>query len=74
MLNMILNAIYHIYLEDGFKERYGICSSIDFGNINLEFLDNLCDSDLYVTVKMKKEKEGTDTEVEKKWYIEDIIG
>ena len=72
MLNMILNAIYHTYLEDGFKERYGICSSIDFGNIDLKFLENLGDSDKYVTVKMKKE--GTDTEFEKKWYIEDIIG
>ena len=54
MLNTILNAIYHTYLEDGFKKQYGIYSSIDFGNIDLELLDNLCKSDLHVTVKTKK--------------------
>ena len=72
MLNTILNAIYHTYLEDGFKKQYGIYSSIDFGNIDLELLDNLCKSDLHVTVKTKKA--GTDTEFEKEWDIEDIIG
>ena len=72
MLNTILDAIYHTYLEEGFKERYGICSSIDFGNIDLEFLESLCNTDVQVIVKTKKA--GTDTEVEKKWDIEDIIG
>ena len=70
MLNTILDAIYQAYLEEDFKEQFGISLSLDFENSNLELLDYLSDSNAQVTVKMKKE----DTESEKKWHVDDIIG
>ena len=68
MLNTILDAIYQSYLENDFEEQFRISSSLDFGNSNLEFLNHLRDSDAQVTIKRE------DTELEEKWFIEDIIG